>query len=246
MENSPSILTLSIRAALLLASVAGAHAATVLIDFSNLTAEPGVADSNGNRWTSIGSGAGTVANSTTNNLISSTGAATTISIGIVFSGNFGQGFGGPGIDGNPGPAPFNFDGPTPGDPRKNFAIIDGMYSAYSSAAATVTFTGLATNTPYDLSLIGGRATSGSDGVITRTTGTGGTGGALLNDGTVLNFTVTSDNSGVIAFTFADADPNVANPNGATLNAMSLTQVPEPGMFALLSLSGLLLVVRRRA
>ncbi len=218
-----------IRSGALLATLAGAHAAPVLIDFSIASPEPGVADSNGNRWTSIGPPvAGTAANSTANHLISSTGAVTTINIGIVFSGNFGQGFGGPGINGNPGPAPFNFDGPTPGNPVGNFAIIDGIYSAYTPAAATVTFTGLEANTPYDLSLIGGRASNGSDGQITRTIGTGDTGGALLNDGTVLNLTVTSDNSGVMAFTFADANPDTTNQAGATLNAMSLTQLPQPG------------------
>jgi len=225
-NSSKSLLTTTIRAASLLATVAGAHASTILIDFSGATSEPGVADGNGNRWTTIGTAG------TTSNLIDATGAVTLTDITVEFT-QFSAGYGGNGIDGPAGPAPFD----------QSFAVVDGIFSSRTIGVATATFSNLALDTPYDLSMIGGRATVGVDGTIEVTTGTG-SGGTLLNDGTVLDLTVVSNSLGQIAFTFTDFDDD--NTNGATLNAMSLTQVPEPGMSVLLALSGLLIVVRRRA
>jgi hypothetical protein len=225
-HSSKSLIGPVIRAASLLATVAGAHASTVLVDFSSATSEPGVADANGNRWTTIGE-AGTISD-----LIDATGATTAIDITADFS-RFSAGLGGNAIDGPAGPAPFD----------QSFAVVDGIFSSRTIGVATVTFSNLAIDTPYDLSMIGGRKTVGVDGTIEVITGTG-SGGTLPNDGTVLDLTVISNPVGQITFTFTDFDDD--NTNGATLNAMSLTQVPEPGMSVLLSLSGLLLVVRRRA
>lgn len=226
-------------AAPMLAMASPGQAETVLVDFSTATAEPGVADSNGNRWNTVGTvGTNSVAaNFAATALIDTAGASVPWQIAYTGSGNTNTGFGGNGINGPAGPAPLD----------QSFAVIDGIFSQNSggTGVATITYTGLVGNSEYTLSLIGGRASGGEDGVVTVTTGTG-TGGALLNNGTVLNFAVTSDASGSIAFTFNEG-VNTSNPfNGSTLNAMSITGVvPEPGSMALLGLGGLLIARRRR-
>jgi len=200
----------------LFATVVGAHADPVLIDFSSATPEPGVTDSNGNRWTTIGE-AGTI-----NDLIDATGTATAIDITVDFS-RFSAGLGGNAIDGPTGPPPFD----------QTFAVVDGIFSSRTIGVATVTLSDLASETPYNLSMIGGRATVGVDGTIEVITGTG-SGGTLLNDGTILDLTLVSDSSGVIAFTFIDFDDD--NTNGATLNAMSFSQSGETGPQSILKVS----------
>ena len=215
-----------IRTLSLLATVTGANADLVLIDFSSATPEPGVADSNGNRWTTIAE-AGTVSD-----LIDATGSPTAIDITVNFS-RYSAGLGGNAIDGPTGPAPFN----------QTFAVTDGIFSSRPIGIATISFSDLAPETSYDLAMIGGRASSGSDAPIEVITGTG-SGGTVANDGTILNLTVNSNSSGVIAFTFIQQTESQSEVG--SLNAMSITQVPEPGMSVLLSLSGLLLVVRRRS
>ena len=227
-------------AAPMMALASASQAETVLVDFSTATPEPGVADSNGNRWNTVGTvGTNSVAaNFPATALIDTTGASVPWQIAYTGSGNTNTGFGGNGINGPAGPAPLD----------QSFAVIDGIFSQNSggNGVATITYTGLAANSVYNLSLIGGRASSGEDGVITVTTGTG-PGGALLNDGTVLSFAATSDASGSIAFTFNEG-VNTSNVfNGSTLNAMSITgtTIPEPTSLALLGLGGLLVARRRR-
>jgi hypothetical protein len=207
--------------------------AVVLIDFSDATAAGAGADGNGNYWTSVGDAGlqGNAADLSVANLIDSTNSATTIDLDINFSNTSANGWGGNGIDGPPGSNPFD----------QTFAVTDGIYSNTSGGLVTLTFSDLDVNTKYNLSLIGGRASAGTDGVIGITTGTG-SGGILRNSGTQLDLSIFSDSSGEIAFTFVDT--NFTNINSTTLNAMSIA-LPEPSSTALLGLGGVALMLRRR-
>ena len=207
--------------------------AVVLIDFSDATAAGAGADGNGNYWTSVGDAGlqGNAADLSVANLIDSTNSATTIDLDINFSNTSANGWGGNGIDGPPGSNPFD----------QTFAVTDGIYSNTSGGLVTLTFSDLDVNTKYNLSLIGGRASAGTDGVIGITTGTG-SGGILRNNGTQLDLSIFSDSSGEIAFTFVDT--NFTNINSTTLNAMSIA-LPEPSSTALLGLGGVALMLRRR-
>lgn len=184
-----------------------ANAQTVLIDWSSAASvtNPGL---DGNYWNSNG----TIG--LKENLISSANIATPWDVNVAF-GAYGTGYGGTGISGPSGPPPFD-------EPN---AVVDGIFAARDNYFATITFSDLAPDTGYRFSAIGGRATFGDDGIIAVTTGTG-SGGTLLNDGTVLDFTVTSDASGVIAFTFSEDLEAVYDPDGATFNALSITQIPN--------------------
>jgi len=209
-----------------------ANAAT-LIDFSNATAAGAGADSNGNFWTTVGGSLGSGADVSAFNLIDSTNTATTIDLSVDFSATDRNGWGGNGINGPTGSNPFD----------QSFAVIDGIYSNTTGGLVTLTFSDLAVSTVYDLSLIGGRATLGSDGPIAITTGTG-SGGTLKNDGTQLDLSITSSALGEIAFTFVDTNDNFNN--STVLNAMSIAVVPEPSSAAaLIGLCSLALVLRRR-
>ena len=211
-----------------------ANAAT-LIDFSNATAAGAGADSNGNYWTSVGDTGlqGNAADVSVFDLIDSTNTATTIDLSVDFSVSDRNGWGGNGINGPTGSNPFD----------QSFAVIDGIYSSTNGGLVTLTFSDLAVSTVYDLSLIGGRASTGTDGLIVITTGTG-SGGTLKNDGTQLDLSITSSALGVIAFTFVDTNDTVSN--STTLNAMSIAVVPEPSSAAaLIGLCSLALVLRRR-
>ena len=228
-NRNKSVLTLAAVALVSLASLSTAQAATVLIDWSTSAsvANPGT---HSNYWNSIGTD--------TSNLIDSSNVATTWDVGVSFATS--AGFGGAGVNGPAGSDPFD-------EPN---AVIDGIFSATDVAFATITFSDLTASTQYDFSAIGGRAGLGRDGIIAVTIGTG-TAGDLLNDGTVLDFTITSTAAGTIAFTFAETAGGAGTIDSATFNAMSISEVavPEPGAItlALMSLSafGLMAIRRRR-
>ena len=207
--------------------------AAVLIDFSNATAAGAGADGNGNYWTTLGTVGqqGNAADLIVTNLIESSNLATTIDLNVNFSNVSANGWGGNAIDGPTGSDPFD----------QEFAVTDGIFSNTVGGLVTLTFSDLAVSKVYDLSLIGGRASAGMDGVIDITTGTG-SGGILKNDGTQLDLSIFSDSSGVIAFTFVDT--NFSNLDSTTLNAMSIAIVPEPSSTALLGLGGVALMLRR--
>ncbi len=244
--------------AIALAAMPAATAATVLIDWSTANDISGVADTNGNFWNSLGAnGIGSDVSATVLKN-SATNANTAWSVSTDLTGNTGNntgaGIGGTAINGPVGATiPFNTTG-------TNRPTVDGMFANYNAnGTALITFTGLALNTQYDFSAIGGRASGGSDGFIKVITGTAGAGGAdidlidsddfldtfsLLNDGTIRNFSVTSNGSGSIAFRFFEGQNDIDGGTSATFNALSMTQIPEPSA-ALLGGLGLLALLRRR-
>ncbi len=244
---------------------ASANAATVLIDWSTNQTAPSP-DTNGNYWNTLGpAGVGSdftaTALTASNNTASGWSVAATLD--AVTSNSTGAGFGGAGINGPVGAtSPFN----TTGGDRPT---VDGMYSNYNAnGTAVITFTGLAANTQYDFSAIGGRASGGNDGFIKVITGAFGAGGSdidlletsggtgkyaaddfldtfsLLNDGTILNFSVTSDGSGSIAFDFFEGQNDTDGGSNSTFNALSITEIPEPSA-ALLGGLGFMMLLRRR-
>ncbi|MDP4721752.1 MAG: PEP-CTERM sorting domain-containing protein [Akkermansiaceae bacterium] len=209
------------------------HAATVLIDWGSAATQTSP-DSNSNQWNTIGdiNGRGNVSATALND---TSGNASGWSVAVAFTaGN--NGWGGTGINGPVGgTSPFN----TTGADR---ASVDGIFSNAPAGSVTITFTGLSLNTLYNLSLIGGRASTGTNGTITIDTGTG-SGGTLLNDGTVLDLAITSNGSGSIAFTLVD--PTTLTQSSATFNAMSITAVPEPSSSALIVLACSGFIFRRK-
>lgn len=238
-----------------------AQAATVLIDWSasnDFASLAGSPDSNTNYWNSLGpGGVGNNGDFTATALVDTDNGASGWSVAADLTGvtsNFtGAGFGGAGIDGSTGADPFNITG-------SNRPTVDGMYANYNTnGTAIITFTGLAANTQYDLSAIGGRASGSSNGYIKVLAGAAGAGAAdidlvdsddfldtfsLLGDGTILDFSVTSNGAGVIEFEFFEGQNDDDGGTSATWNALSITEVPEPAT-ALLGGLGLLLLLRRR-
>ena len=211
-------------------AVAPAAGATVLVDFSAAENSPGGLQG-GNYWNTVG-------DNTANSLI---GAATGLDSGwdvTVTHGGTYTGFGGTAINGDGDAAPFD----------QSFAIIDGIYSNHAQAAgtATITFTNLTPDTDYDFSTYSDRAGGWADGVISTTVGTGPASVAILKDA-VTDFTMTSDASGTIAFTFVEGPGESSNVgDNAVLNALSMTEVPEPSTLALAAMGLAGLVRRRRA
>lgn len=252
--------------AMALAAMPAASATTVLIDWSDANDISASADTNGNWWNTLGpNGIGNdltaTALTTSNNTASGWSVAATLDANA--GNNTGAGFGGAGINGPVGAtSPFN----TTGTDRPT---VDGIFANYNAnGTATITFTNLLANTQYDFSAIGGRASGGNDGFIKVITGAFGAGGSdvdllettggtgkyadddlldtfsLLNDGTILNFSVISDGSGSIAFDFFEGQNDTDGGSSATFNALSITQIPEPSA-ALLGGLGLLFLLRRR-
>jgi len=270
MKNYKNLTSLTLATGFFIAS-GTAMAQTVLIDWStsNDFASLG-ADTNGNHWNSLGAAGGVGQDVAVTALTTSTNTASGWSVAADLtantSNNTGTGFGGAGIDGPTGANPFDITG-------TNRPTVDGLFANYNAnGTAVFTFSGLAASTQYDFSLIGGRASNGSNGYIKVITGiagagasdidlletTGGTGKyadddfldtfSLLNDGTIASFSVTSDASGLIAFDFFEGQNDTNGTTNATINALSISQVPEPSAFALLAgMFGLTWVmVRRRA
>ena len=240
----------------LAAGSANAATITALIDWSTAVVAPSP-DTNGNFWNSLGVVADNNTGLSTTGLTSSTNTATPWSVAVSMPGNASTGFGGNGINGTVGASgPFNTTG-------TNRPTVDGIFvNQNGSSGPAITITGLTPNSLYDFSAIGGRASGGVDGFIKVTTGAFGSGGSdidllpgdtddlldtftLSNAGTILNFQVTSNVSGVVAFQFFEnetiAGNTVAN---ATFNALSITGIPEPSA-ALLGGLGLLALLRRR-
>ncbi|MBT8037273.1 MAG: hypothetical protein KJO21_06980 [Verrucomicrobiae bacterium] len=204
------------------ASVAGTP---IFIDLSSASAVSHPAG-DGKYWNALGQADGSLDHSVAN-VIDVSNASTTIGLAIDLTniqagGTSGAGFGGTGVNGPSGADPFD----------EAAVITDGIFNNNANnGTAVFSFTGLAADTSYAFSAIGGRASNGDDGqiiildaaenklgaaaVTTETTHT------LLNDGTVLDFSVTSNASGEIFFEFRKADPGDTD-GSATINGLSIT------------------------
>ncbi len=233
--------TTSLSLALVLATAAAAPAATVLIDFSAAAVAP-------SPWNSFGTTAtsGTAADITVTNLLLSDNSGN--SSWDVFVDHQGlttgdrSGFGGTAIDGPVG-ATSPFD--TTGADRPT---VDGIFAA-GGLTVPITFSDLAANTNYYFALIGGRSGgNGNPGLIELTVGTAVSGlssnqAVLPADGTILSFAATSTAGGVITFEYSVTDA-ISTQADTTLNAMSISNIPEPSV-ALLGALGILGLLRRR-
>ena len=221
-----------------LATTGTTQAALVaLIDLHTAFTPPAGADANGNHWNAIGGAATYTTPVTVSNLKTTSNGATTWDLtvsGLVDKpspqGDVGWSGGGVGLA---GPAPFDQD----------FAYKDGIFSQDSNAKATITLADLTPNTQYNFTAIGGRTSTGANGVITVTTGTG-TGGTLLNTGALLDFSVVSNASGVIAFTFNSANASSGG-TSSNMSAFRMQIIPEPASLALAGVGALLVLPRRR-
>lgn len=188
-----------------------AAARTVLIDWSSASAISNPA-SDGKHWNSLGSGSSDLAATT---LVDSTGAATASSVAVdvtVNGSNNGSAFGGSAINGPAGADPFDEAG----------AVIDGIYANNNSVGTSlITLSDLAASTEYNLSSIGGRASNGGNGLITVIQGSSGSGSYTLpNNGTVLNFSVTSTAAGVIQLNYSESSNDTNAGTNSTWNALS--------------------------
>lgn len=111
---------------------------------------------------------------------------------------------------------------------------------------SLSFTGLAASQTYDILFYSARGNNGSVATnigVTTGTGTGASiSDSLNNDSEVGLFSATTTASGELTLTYTVGGNS--NQVGA-LNFMSITAVPEPSSTALLGLSGLALILRRR-
>jgi len=216
--------TIKIIAALTTLGLGSAAQAAILVDFAGTGTNAASAGSDGgNYWT-------TVANNTATDLRdTSDGLDSGWNLTVTFTGST-VGFGGTGINGDGDAAPFD----------QSFAIIDGLF-ARNASYAILTFDGLSANTTYGFRTYTDRASGFKTGLMNTTTGTAGPTNLDLLEDTVTSFSVTSDDSGVIALKWESKGGS----NNSVLNAIEVEPVPEPSSAALLGLGGLALIFRRR-
>ena len=244
-KTMKKILKLTSLAVLSAGAVSLASAQTVLIDFGDTY--KAATKANGDTWNAM------VAPSYMADLTDTTGSTTTWNLGTI-SGAFGEN-GGAGGGGLATPSVSLL-----GNLANVDATYDYFYTSSTSNASVLRFSGLDDTKTYTLSFFGSRNTGGTretvysilDGSplsseIVQTSGTGaGTGTGTAGDGndnTIATLSnIATNGSGEIEFSFA-----IESGGFAYLNAMSITQVPEPGTFALFA--GLLaltsIAVRRR-
>lgn len=198
------------------------NTANILIDWSNdgtISSPAG----DGKYWNTLGT-ASTTADMTGTALVDASNATTGFSVAVDFSATL-TGFGVTAINGPTGTDPFD----------EANAVIDGVYSN-EVGNSVYTITGLQPSETYHFSLIGGRSSSGIDGVIKVTQGTPD-GNAVDNDvqdsddlldsyildniGTILSFSVISTSGGIIELKFFES---VSGSNGltATFNALNFS------------------------
>jgi hypothetical protein len=203
------------------------NAQTVLLDFGDSVAAATTA--NGDTWNAM------IAPSFMSNLTDTTGSLTTWDFGTV-SGSFSENGGGGG-GGLSSPSVGLL-----GNLANADATDDYFYTANTGTASVLRFSDLDDTKTYTLSFFGTRDTAGtretvysildgsplSSGIV-QTSGTGAGSGGTGNDNTLVTFSnIATNGSGKIDFSFG-----VESGSFGYLGAMSITQIPEPGTYALI-------------
>jgi len=203
------------------------NAQTVLLDFGDSVAAATTA--NGDTWNAM------IAPSFMSNLTDTTGSLTTWDFGTV-SGSFSENGGGGG-GGLSSPSVGLL-----GNLANADATDDYFYTANTGTASVLRFSDLDDTKTYTLSFFGTRDTAGtretvysildgsplSSGIV-QTSGTGAGSGGTGNDNTLVTFSnIATNGSGGIDFSFG-----VESGSFGYLGAMSITQIPEPGTYALI-------------
>lgn len=176
------------------------------------------AASAGAGWDVIGT-AGTTGNAAD---VSATTLSTGWTIALDFDNVTNTGVGGTGINANAGTTITEAN-----------AIVDGLFINNNTATISITIAGLADGVTYGFVAHTGRNSDGVDATVAGQTATWAAGG-----GQEISFSQIAA-GGEITFDFTSAG------NNATLNALSITAIPEPSSAALLGLGGLALILRRR-
>jgi hypothetical protein len=208
-------------------------ASTIYIDFGRTGAETSATG-----WNNVTATVGGTANNTTVinaqgtpgtpsvELIDSTGAASGVTLSVAFTQTYDTGAAGSGAD---------YAGPYPAKVSTwpAAAVSDGFFSQINNGGSTMnmSFSGLDDSLTYDLMFYGARGTgSGLNQAKYTVTGAAGaterTSSVLNNDTQTPEFLGVAPVSGVITVAFTRGSSGTGS-----LNAMSVTAVPEPSLAA---------------
>lgn len=224
-------------------------ASTIYIDFGRTGAETSATG-----WNNVAATIGGTANNTTVingqgtpgtpsvELIDATGAASGVTLSVSFTETFDTGAAGSGAD---------YAGPYPAKVSSwpAAAVSDGFFSQVNNGGSTMnmSFSGLDDSLTYDLMLYGARGTgTGLNQAKYTVTGAAGaterTSSVLNNSSQTPEFLGVAPVSGVITVAFTRGSSGTGS-----LNAMSVTPVPEPSLVAGITTAGaaFALLIRRQ-
>lgn len=226
------------------------QAETIYIDFGRTGAE-----TTASGWNNVAATVGGTANNTTTingqgtpgtpsvELIDSTGTASGVTLSVSFTQTYDTGAAGSGAD---------YAGPYPATVSTwpTTALSDGFFSQINNGGSTMnmSFTGLDNSASYDLMFYGARGGTGTALNQALYTVTGGNGtsnrtsSVLNNSSQTPEFLGVTPNGGTILVSFTRGSAGTGS-----LNAMSITTVPEPATvgFGLVALGSVFIMLRRR-
>jgi hypothetical protein len=212
------------------------QAETIYIDFGRTGAE-----TTASGWNNVAATVGGTANNTTT--INGQGTPGTPSVELIDSTGTATGAAGSGAD---------YAGPYPATVSTwpTTALSDGFFSQINNGGSTMnmSFTGLDNSASYDLMFYGARGGTGTALNQALYTVTGGNGtsnrtsSVLNNSSQTPEFLGVTPNGGTILVSFTRGSAGTGS-----LNAMSITAVPEPATvgFGLVALGSVFIMLRRR-